>query len=154
MGINESLLSISYVSGDVSSCSDLHDILCKMTLCVETITPQDILKRDTNESSVIVIDGYALGYEALALCKRLRLSGVKKPIALAWRHNSELDRAGCCEFGADVVVSRPFTEEKILSIILALETRSLEASAFILDFVRRTPGESTSLHPQTHSITC
>lgn len=150
MGINESLLSISYVSGDVSPCPELHDILCKMTLCVETITPQDILKRNTNESSVIVIDGYALGYGALALCRRLRLSGVRKPIVLAWRHHSELDRAGCCEYGANVVVSRPFTKEKVASTILALETRLLETRTVILDFMQRPPGISSSPLPQTH----
>lgn len=129
MGVNEPLLNIFFVSDKAASSADLHGILLDAALCVETVAPQSILKVNANECSVIVIDGYTLGYEALALCKRLRLSGVIQPIILAWRHGTELDRAGCREFGADVVLARPFAKEKIVSTI-----RSLAANAHTINF--------------------
>jgi DNA-binding response OmpR family regulator len=120
MGVNEPLLNIFFVSDKAAISADLHSILLDAALCVETVVPQSILKTNANECSVIVIDGYTLGYEALALCRRLRLSGVIRPIILAWRHDTALDRAGCREFGADVVLARPFAKKNIVSTILSL----------------------------------
>lgn len=120
MGVSEPLLNIFFVSDNAASSADLHGILLDVALCVESVTPQDILGMNANECSVIVFDGYTLGYEALALCRRLRLSGVTMPIILAWRHGTDLDQAGCREFGADVVISRPFAKGKVASAILAI----------------------------------
>ena len=72
-----------------------------------------------------MIDGYALGREALELCRRLRLTGVTKPIILAWTHSTDLDRAVCQEFGASAVISRPFDLNKVASSIRAAATDSV-----------------------------
>jgi len=82
-------------------------------------------KRSSCEHALIVIDGYALGREALELCRRLRLAGVTQPIILAWRHSTDLDRAVCREFGASAVISRPFDPNKVASSIRVAATESV-----------------------------
>ena len=125
MGVNQPVLDIAYVSRDTVCTQDLRHILGAFANPFVSATPQVALeewKRSSCEHALIVIDGYALGREALDLCRRLRLAGVSKPIILAWTRNTDLDRAVCREFGASAVISRPFDLNKVAASIRAAAT--------------------------------
>ena len=128
MGVNQPVLDIEYVSKDMSCNADLQQILGAFANPFVSATPRVALeewKRSSCEHALIVIDGYALGREALELCRRLRLTGVTKPIILAWTRSTDLDRAVCHEFGASAVISRPFDLNKVASSIRAAATDSV-----------------------------
>lgn len=128
MGVNQPVLDIAYVSKDTACNGDLQQILGVFANPFVSATPRVALeewKRSSCEHALIVIDGYALGHEALELCRRLRLAGVTKPIILAWIHSTDLDRAVCREFGASAVISRPFDLNKVASSIRAAATDSV-----------------------------
>jgi DNA-binding response OmpR family regulator len=128
MGVNQTVLDIAYVSKDMSCNTDLQQILGVFANSFVSATPRVALeewKRASCEHALIVIDGYALGREALELCRRLRLAGVSKPIILAWIHSTDLDRAVCREFGASALISRPFDLNKVASSIRAAATDSV-----------------------------
>lgn len=115
-------LDIVYVSKDTACNGDLQEILGACASRFVSATPRVILeewKRSACGHDLIVIDGYALGDEALGLCRRLRLAGVARPIVLVWIHGTDLDRAVCREFGASAVISRPFDRGKVTSAIRA-----------------------------------
>ena len=127
MGVNQPVLDIAYVSKDTVCNQDLQQILGAFANPFVSATPRVALeewKRSSCEHALIVIDGYALGREALELCRRLRLAGVTKPIVLAWIHSTDLDRAVCREFGANAVISRPFDPNKVAASIRAAATDS------------------------------
>ena len=116
MGVNQPVLDIAYISKDTACNQDLQQILGAFANPFVTATPRVALeewKRSSCEHALIVIDGYALGREALELCRRLRLAGVIQPIILVWIHSTDLDRAVCREFGASAVISRPFDLNKV-----------------------------------------
>ena len=121
MGINEPVLNIAFVSNDAACSIDLRDIMRDIAQRLVCIAPQDALREwnTSCEHVLIVVDGYALGSEALVVCRRLRLAGLTQPIVLAWLHSTDLDRAACREYGADEVISRPFVTGKVLSTILS-----------------------------------
>lgn len=128
MGVNQPVLDIAYVSKDTACNQDLQQILGAFANHFVSATPrvaQEEWTRSSCEHALIVIDGYALGREALELCRRLRLAGVTKPIILAWIHSTDLDRAVCREFGASAVISRPFDLNKVSSSIRAAATDSV-----------------------------
>jgi DNA-binding response OmpR family regulator len=130
MGVNQPVLDIAYVSKDTACNADLQQILGAFANPFVSATPRVALeewKRASCEHALIVIDGYALGREALELCRRLRLAGVTKPIILAWIHNTDLDRAVCKEFGASAVISRPFDPNKIAASIRTATTEPVAA---------------------------
>ena len=125
MGVNQPVLDIAYVSKDTVCNQDLQQILGAFANPFVSATPRVALeewKRSSCEHALIVIDGYALGREALELCRRLRLAGVTQPIILAWRRSTDLDRAVCREFGASAVISRPFDPNKVAASIRAAAT--------------------------------
>lgn len=127
MGVNQPVLDIAYVSKDTGCNQDLQQILGAFANPFVSATPRAALeewKRASCEHALIVIDGYALGREALELCRRLRLAGVAKPIILAWIHSTDLDRAVCREFGASALISRPFDLNKVAASIRAAATDS------------------------------
>lgn len=128
MGVNQPVLDIAYVSKDTARNEDLQQILGAFASPFVSATPRVALaewNRSSCEHALIVIDGCALGPEALQLCRRLRLAGVSKPIILAWRHSTDLDRAVCREFGASALISRPFDPNKVASSIRAAATDSV-----------------------------
>lgn len=125
MGINQPVLDIAYVSNDTTCTQDLQQILSAFASRLASATPRSALdewKRTSCDHALIVIDGYALGREALELCRRLRLAGVSKPIILAWMRNTDLDQAVCREFGASALVSRPFDLRKVAASIRTATT--------------------------------
>ena len=128
MGVNQPVLDIAYVSKDTACNQDLQQILGVFASPFVSATPRVAMeecKRSSCEHALIVIDGYALGREALELCRRLRLAGVTKPIILAWIHSTDLDRAVCREFGASAIISRPFDPNKVAASIRAAATDSV-----------------------------
>ncbi len=127
MVANQPVLDIAFVSNDAVCDQDLPRILHLFANRIAPSAPSTALeewRRGSCEHALIVVDGYALGKEALALCRRLRLAGVTQPIILSWVHASDLDRAVCREFGATAVVSRPFTQERVAAAIRAAMTDS------------------------------
>lgn len=127
MGVNQAVLDIAYISKDTACNQDLQQMLGAFANPFVSATPRIALeewKRTSCEHALIVIDGCALGREALELCRRLRLAGVSRPIILAWIHSTDLDQAVCREFGASAVISRPFDLDKIASSIRAAATDS------------------------------
>ncbi|MFA6312283.1 MAG: hypothetical protein WCV99_21675 [Sterolibacterium sp.] len=122
MGINLPVLTLAFIS-DAAACNgDLHDILRKIAQRLTLIAPQDAI-RDLSVScdhALVVVDGYALGTDALVLCRRLRLAGLTQSIALAWMHHTDLDRAACREYGIDEIIFRPFVTGKVSATILSL----------------------------------
>lgn len=133
MGVNQTVLDIAYVSKDTACNRDLQQILGAFANPFVSATPRVALeewKRASCEHSLIVIDGYALGREALELCRRLRLAGVAQPIVLAWRRSTDLDRAVCREFGASAVISRPFDQNKVAASIRAAASDSAVVDAW------------------------
>ena len=94
MGVNQPVLDIAYVSNDTTCTQDLQQILGEFAGPFVSATPRfalDEWKRASCDHALIVIDGYALGREALELCRRLRLAGVNKPIILVWMYSIDLD---------------------------------------------------------------
>lgn len=125
MGVNQPALDIAYVSKDTACNGELQKVLGAFANPLVFATPRTALEEWTRascEHALIVIDGYALDREALALCRRLRLAGVTKPIVLAWMRSTDLDRAVCREFGASALISRPFDENKVAASIRAAAT--------------------------------
>lgn len=125
MGVNQPVLDIAYVSNDTTCTQDLQQILGEFAGPFVSATPRfalDEWKRASCDHALIVIDGYALGREALELCRRLRLAGVNKPIILAWMHSTDLDQAVCREFGASALISRPFDPRKVAASIRTAAT--------------------------------
>jgi len=122
MGINEPVLNLAFVSNTTESSGGLHNIVRDIAHRLTVIAPLDALKEwsASCEHALIVVDGYALGTEALMLCRRLRLAGLTQPIVLAWMHSTNLDRAVCREYGVDEIILRPFVAAKVLSTLLTL----------------------------------
>ncbi len=130
MGVNQPVLDIAYVSKHAACPQDLQELLGAFAGPIVSATPGVALeewKRSSCGHALIVIDGYALGREALELCRRLRLAGVDKPIILAWMRSSDLDRAVCREFGANALISRPFDPKQIASSLQAAMSYSRAA---------------------------
>lgn len=147
MGVNELVLDIAFVSNGAACSADLRDIVRSVAQRMVPVVPRTALRKwkGSCEHSLIVIDGYALGSEGLALCRRLRLAGVAQPIVLAWRRDSDLDRAACREFGADVVVARPFAADGMLAVVTAaIGGRRVAA--------RRMPPKPASTMPPTETV--
>lgn len=121
MGTNEPVLDLALVSRDAARGGDLHNIIGKVAQRLTFIAPLDVLQEcgGSCEHALLVVDGYALGTESLMLCRKLRLAGFSRPIVLAWRHNTALDRAVCREYGADEIIFRPFVASKVLLVILS-----------------------------------
>lgn len=133
MGVKQPVLDIAYVSKDTTCNRDLQQILGAFAEPFVSATPRvarEEWKRSSCEHALIVIDGYALGREALELCRRLRLAGVSKPIILAWIRGTDLDREACREFGASAVISRPFDPNKVAASIRAAATDSAALDQF------------------------
>lgn len=127
MGVNHPVLDIAYVSEDAACNQDLQQILGAFANPFVCATPRVALeewRRSSCAHALVVIDGYALGRDALDLCRRLRLAGVSKPIILAWARSTDLDRSVCREFGASAVISRPFDPNKVAASIRAAATDS------------------------------
>lgn len=125
MGVNQPVLDIVYLSKDTTSNGDLQKILGALANPFVSATPRVAVeewRRASCEHALIVIDGYSLGRDALALCRGLRLAGVSQPIVLAWRRSTDLDRAVCREYGASAVFSRPFDANKVAATIRAAAT--------------------------------
>ena len=125
MGVNQPVLGIVYLSKDTTCNVDLQEILGALASPFVSAPPRVAVegwRRASCEHALIVIDGYSLGREALALCRRLRLAGVSQPIILAWRRSTDLDRAVCLEYGASAVISRPFDANKVAASIRAAAT--------------------------------
>ena len=122
MGINEPLLNLAFVSEASANNGDLHNIMRDISQRLTCIAPRDAVQEWGNscEHALIVVDGYALGTQALMLCRRLRLAGLTQPIVLAWMHGTDLDRAACREYGVDEIILRPLVAGKVLSTILSL----------------------------------
>jgi len=122
MGINEPVLNLAFVSEASANNGDLHNIMRDISRRLTCIAPQDALREcgTSCEHALIVVDGYALGIEALTLCRRFRLAGLTQPIVLAWIHHTDLDRAACREYGVDEIIFRPFVMGKVLSTVLSL----------------------------------
>lgn len=140
MGVNEPVLHLAYVSKAAGCSGDLYSIIRNIAQRVTYFAPREALQvwGASCEHSLIVVDGYSLGTEALTLCRRLRLLGLTQPIVLAWIHDTDLDRAACREYGVDEVVIRPFATSKLSSIVLSIASNWRPKTIDVVDDDSRT----------------
>lgn len=76
----------------------------------------------------VVLDVAMPGLDGIAVCRRLRASGVVAPIILLTARDAVADRVAGLEAGADDYVVKPFAVEELLARLKAVERRGRPAA--------------------------
>ncbi|MEM9448270.1 MAG: response regulator transcription factor [Cyanobacteria bacterium P01_E01_bin.6] len=67
--------------------------------------------------ALIIVDRLLSGESGLALCRKLRMSGLKTPIVLLMSRDSVDDRVACIESGADDYFLKPYRTDDFLRLV-------------------------------------
>lgn len=93
----------------------------------EINTVSDANEMDTvltsNQFDIIVLDLMLPGEDGLAICRRLRSSGLMTPIIMLTARGDEVDRIIGLEMGADDYLPKPFNPRELLARINAILRR-------------------------------
>jgi two-component system, chemotaxis family, response regulator PixH len=81
-------------------------------------------KAVSEEPDVIVTDVVMPGMSGFELCRSLKRNPVtqKVPIVICSSKNQEIDRLWAMRQGADAYVTKPYTREQLLRVIISLAT--------------------------------
>lgn len=77
----------------------------------------------SNQFDIIVLDLMLPGEDGLAICRRLRSSGLMTPIIMLTARGDEVDRIIGLEMGADDYLPKPFNPRELLARINAVLRR-------------------------------
>ena len=129
-------LRILYVEDDHRSANEILELAAQNgdTVTWESTGAGGLLRAGMDDFDVIILDRMLGDLDGLTILKRLRESGVGKPVLMLSALGRTVDRAEGLDAGADDYLAKPYEPEELMARIRALHRRSVgrEHSAVIL----------------------
>lgn len=83
-----------------------------------------VIKCETNEYDLIVLDLMLPEMDGMAVCKHLRMNKIETPILMLTAKDEEFDKVLGLELGADDYLTKPFSPKEVVARIKAILRRS------------------------------